>query len=251
MNHLIAAMFKLPLDMCLSGMDAFITSVRGFQNVYDQQLDTIAVGLLSQQPAPPRQPWTLIGDQTDATPDPGCNCGPQCCQTFFNSAEPTQSERETPLTNRSEENPMSVQNQCESVKLISYKISFVKEGLETVLLRDGEDIVSDASDCGTSFEVWKTAQFMQELQERPRPIPGAWKEGDEIIYPPEKYRTDCPHSGIRECYNGLPEDDKKFLRFYQETLATYERETTNYQEEQADALKSIARQIREGVRTYH
>ena len=143
---------------------------------------------------------------------------------------------------------MSRRNECERVHLNSYKISFVKENLEAVLLRDGEDIIDDASDCGTSFEVWKTAEFVQTLHEKNPPSPGK-RPGKWIknSYPPAKYRTDEHGNAAAEglYYNGIPEEDKKFLRFFHEVLANYERESTNYQESQAKALQSIEQTLKD------
>lgn len=134
---------------------------------------------------------------------------------------------------------------CDGVKLVNYKISFVKEDLEAVLF-DGQEIVDDGNDCGTSLEVWKTAEFVQVLAREPQRRPGKWIENQ---YPPADsgHRVDKHnHPEVHgKYYNGLPEEDKKYLRFYQEVLASYERESTNYAEAQAQALKSINQTLKE------
>ncbi len=130
---------------------------------------------------------------------------------------------------------------CEAVKLVDYKISFVKDGLEAVLFH-GEDMVTEAQlECDTSFEVWKTAEFIQDLSKNPRAIPPIWKKDGEPVYPPKEFRADGN-------YNGLPEDDKKYLRFYQDTLATYQRDKANYERDQASALESINRTLLERLK---
>ena len=129
----------------------------------------------------------------------------------------------------------------EHVQLITYKILFVKQSLEAVLLAE-QEIVIEMSEAGSSFEAWKTAEFLQGLQHDPRPIPPEWTNGDEVVYPPEKHQTDCKHPG-KTCYDGLPEDDKKYLRCFHQTRATSEQLSTSFQEQQANALREIAREI--------
>lgn len=110
---------------------------------------------------------------------------------------------------------------CETVRMIRYKIAFIKEDYEAVLHEEQVVVPSEELDCGASFEVQKTAEFFQRKRLR---IPDAWvsswgDEGnpDQIVYPPPSYRIGSRH------YHGIPEEDKKYLRFFQEEEASYQR----------------------------
>lgn len=225
MNRVFAAMFQLPLDMFTGGMDAVLTSIKGFQDVFNQQTEEMVS--------------TSAKESIESSSNgfgkrnyPGEGCQESISAHSNNPTLYSNQVKETKVKYRDEK-------ECQGVKLITYKISFVKKDLEAVLLKDGEEIVDDASDCGTSLEVWKTAEFVQTLHENPGKRPKKWLAKD---YPDKKYRTD--QNGDQrdngEYYTGIPEEDKKFLRFYQDVLATYERESTNYQEKQANALDGIS-----------
>jgi hypothetical protein len=254
MNQIFTAMLKLPLNAFLGSMDAFMNSMRGFQNVYEQQFDQITADALSHPEAMNSKGTTVVKNKAQAEPESDCQFWSECkCEKCCGQRDSpcsvlTQEISHNQSLSQTMEKQMSRRNECEGVQLISYKISFVKENLEAVLLRDGEDIIDDASDCGTSFEVWKTAEFVQTLHEKNPPTPG--KRPSKWIknsYPPVRYRTDEHGNPAAEglYYNGIPEEDKKFLRFYHEVLANYQRESTNYQESQAKALQSIEQTLKE------
>ena len=124
-------------------------------------------------------------------------------------------------------------NNCETVRMIHYKIAFIKSDLEVILWEEQVVVSNETIECdGTSFEVWKTAEFFQRL---PLEIPAAWRKGEEICYPPSSFVEGGNY------YTGIPDGDKKYLRFFQEEEATYERkkdsQVTVLREIQKDGLK--------------
>ena len=138
---------------------------------------------------------------------------------------------------------------CETVRLIRYKIAFIKEGFEAILHEEQVVVSSETFDCdGTSFEVWKTAEFFQSL---PRDVVAAWKTGKEedenlvYKYPPDDYLEGDDAGHYTGRYTGIPEEDKKYLRFFQEEEATYERR----KDTEVNVLRDIHKQMKEGVKT--
>jgi hypothetical protein len=122
------------------------------------------------------------------------------------------------------------------LKLVRYKVLFVKRGLEHAF-PEHESLVYDNMD-GQAFTAWKIAEFIQLLQRRETPVPYAWGNA----YPPEK-----DHQGklLREGDHllGLPEDDKKHLRLFYEVLDRYPREKLRYEEQHLKVLEEIRNEI--------
>ena len=117
------------------------------------------------------------------------------------------------------------------LKLVRYKILFVRREYE-VAFPEQEDIVSDNMD-GDAFSAWKVAEFIQDLHRGETPIPSRWVEQN---YPPPEFR-DGNH------LNGIPHEDKKYLRVYFQVLERFPREKFKYEEQQIRVLEEIRDQV--------
>ncbi|MGC2696631.1 MAG: hypothetical protein WA738_12665 [Candidatus Angelobacter sp.] len=130
------------------------------------------------------------------------------------------------------------------LKLVRYKILFVKRGYEHAF-PEREDLVYDNID-GNSFTAWKVAEFIQELarvtnETTPEGyartgirVPGQWKgyPGDKYIF--HGYMT------------GFPDEDKKYLRVYLEVLERFPREKFRHDERQIEVLEDIRDRMADG-----
>jgi hypothetical protein len=92
------------------------------------------------------------------------------------------------------------------LKLVRFKVLFVKREDERVLA-EGDELVPDNMD-STAFTAWKIAQL----------------QGTDKL-------------------KGISDEDKKYLRVYYEVLDRYPREKFKYEEEQIDVLKEIRNKI--------
>ena len=126
------------------------------------------------------------------------------------------------------------------LKLVRYKILFVKRDYEDVLLHDQEELVHDDM-TEDAYVAWKIAEFIQRLsskeKEKEVKIPNKWKKEG---YPDAKYRE-----GDRLI--ALDEDDKKYLRVYYEVLHRYPREEFRHEEEQIKVLREIREELKSKV----
>jgi hypothetical protein len=117
------------------------------------------------------------------------------------------------------------------LKLVRYKILFVRREYE-VAFPEQEDIVSDNMD-GDAFSAWKVAEFIQDLHRGEIPIPARWEEQN---YPAPEFRKG-------QYLNGIPHDDKKYLRVYYQVLERFPREKFKYEEQQIRVLEEIRDQV--------
>jgi hypothetical protein len=115
------------------------------------------------------------------------------------------------------------------LKLVKYRILFVKREYEASFGEE-EAVIEDNMD-GAALTAWKTAEFMEDLRTRGRRIPTKWRD---TTYPPN-FR-DIPNVGE---FNGIPEEDKKYLRVSYEVLERYPRERFKYEEQQIKILGDI------------
>lgn len=104
--------------------------------------------------------------------------------------------------NNLEENGMNKDLRDDMLKLVRYKVLFVKREEERVL-QQGDELVSDNMD-STAFTAWKIAQL---------------KDSDVL--------------------KGISDEDKKYLRVYFEVLDRYPRERFKYEEDQIKVLEEI------------
>jgi hypothetical protein len=124
------------------------------------------------------------------------------------------------------------------LKLVKFRVLFVKREYEAAFF-EREDVIEDNLD-GGGLTAWKVAEFAQHLGERGEKIPRKW--GD--TYPPKKYRGHWDGSQFVQAddgreFNGLPEDDKKYLRISYDVLERYPRERFKYEEQQIRILEQM------------
>jgi hypothetical protein len=130
-------------------------------------------------------------------------------------------------TNAEERKEMDKDLRDDMLKLVRYKVLFVKREYEHAF-PEQEDLVSDNMD-GSAFTAWKIAEFIQQLGRGETAVPHKWNEKG---YPSATYRRDG-------ALLGLDEEDKKYLRVYFEVLERYPREKFKYEEQQVRVLEQI------------
>ena len=113
---------------------------------------------------------------------------------------------ERAITNLEEREKMSKDLHDDMLKLVRYKVLFVKREDERVL-KEGDELVPDNLD-STGYTAWKIA----ELE----------KTGE---------------------LKGIDNKDKKYLRVYYEVLDRYPRERFKYEEDQIEVLREIRDKI--------
>ena len=69
----------------------------------------------------------------------------------------------------------------DQLKLVRYKILFVKRDYETAF-PEKEELVPDNM-TGEAFSAWKVAEFIQQLPAKRTLVPSDWRKGDKAKYP--------------------------------------------------------------------
>lgn len=126
------------------------------------------------------------------------------------------------------------------LKLVRYKVLFIKRKLEVAFPEQEELIADDTTDTG--YTAWKIAQFIQDLDRIK--VPSQWGGGDNPEKKP-KYPDDAIYSTKEKAWvvHELDEEDKKFLRVYFEVLDRYQREKLHKEERQIEVLEQIRDRI--------
>jgi hypothetical protein len=126
------------------------------------------------------------------------------------------------------------------LKLVKYRVLFVKREYETAFF-EHEDVIEDNLDA-SALTAWKMAEFAKHLEEHGEHIPRKW--GD--VYPPKDNRGYFDHADGKwvkddkgHHFNGLPAEDKKYLRLSFEVLERYPRERFKYEEQQIRILEQM------------
>lgn len=123
----------------------------------------------------------------------------------------------------------------EQLKLVRYKILFVKRDYEYVF-PEVEELVPDNTDAN-GYTAWKIAEFIQHLHKGETPVPPPW--GD---YPKDYIKT----ANGKKYLLGFPEGDKKYLRVYFDVLQRYDREPLKYEQDQLAVLREIRNELAQG-----
>jgi hypothetical protein len=116
---------------------------------------------------------------------------------------------------------------------------FVKREYETAFFAH-EDVIEDNLD-GGGLTAWKVAEFAQHLGKFGERIPDKWGN----TYPPTDYRgyRDDAGNWVKDPegrhFNGLPEEDKKYLRLSFDVIERYPRERFKYEEQQIRILEQM------------
>lgn len=128
---------------------------------------------------------------------------------------------------------------CDRLRLVRYKVLFLKDKLEVAFQEDEELVSEDITKDG--FISWKVAEFIQRLRRREVKQPRKWFEKNN--YPAHEggsIEGKYPDSFITD----LPDKDKRYLRVYSDVLAWYDRERKNYERDKVDALEEIRDELK-------
>ena len=195
----------LPVMAFAYSMEMFAVTLRGLQHIGEQGEEP-PVGLIPRYaPAP---------------------VGPPVAKLDLNSTATTSAETK----NKETKNVSDTNLNSEDLKLVRYKILFVKRDYEHAF-PEVEELVADniSEDCG--YTAWKIAEFIQSLHRHEVKVPAKWRDHK------------CSDTSFFQQKDGFligfKEDDKKFLRVYFDVLKHYPREKFEYHERQIAALECI------------
>jgi hypothetical protein len=228
---LLTEMMMLPVTALLYGMELLVQAMQGTQRVTQQGVDAMA-GAPTRRGFEVRQDPDLRGAGQAGQRDTGGNDGGP-------EPRPAQKETATMDTNMGYDSRRDRDLRDDTLKLVRYKILFVKRDYE-VAFPEEEELVHDNMD-GTSFAAWKVAEFIQRMHGEGLRQPPRWQSRG---YP---VAGDAPTAG--EFFQGdgriksLPEEDKKYLRVYYEVLERYPREKFRHEEQQIRVLEQIRDRI--------
>lgn len=124
---------------------------------------------------------------------------------------------------------------CDRLRLVRYKVLFLKRDLEVAFPEQEELVVEEMPRDG--FISWKVAEFIQQMSRGEVPQPGKWKEKG---YPSNTAGGKVEYGNVLS----LPDKDKRFLRVYCQVLEWYDRERMNYERDQVDVLREIREEIK-------
>jgi hypothetical protein len=131
------------------------------------------------------------------------------------------------------------QEPCDRLRLVRYKILFLKNKLEAAFREDEELVAEDISKDG--FITWKIAEFIQKMERGEVLQPHKWHT--ENNYPARMKGGRVTSRDGQYYVRSLPDKDKKYLRVYSEVLAWYDREKRNYDRDKVDVLEQIRNAI--------
>jgi hypothetical protein len=127
---------------------------------------------------------------------------------------------------------------CDQLRLVRYKILFLKRDLEIAFPEEEELVAEEMNEQG--FVAWKIAEFIQKMARREVRQPGKWVEKNypHTPKPPNPPYVVTGQDG-KTYVTGLPDPDKRFLRVYVQVLASYDRERTYYERDKLKVLEEI------------
>ncbi len=212
---LFSQMIRLPILAIVYGMEIFVKTVHGFQQLADQSVDALTEPA-EAAPLAPQAPC----ERPPAPADPA----PALTGTQDQKPEEVRKEQtKMPDTNLNDD----------MLKLVRYKILFVKRDYEVAFQEQEELVFDNMTD--TAFAAWKVAEFIQALDHTV--VPHKWMAKH---YPPGR-REHIEHGNRVFYIHSLPEDDKKYLRVYFEVLQRYTREKFRHDEREVEELENIRR----------
>ena len=221
MIQLFGRLVKLPLEAFVYSMQMFVQTMQGLQHIAYQGIDMMA-------------DWDIRAHVEASTKESAVpevtQAMPEVMQAMPEGASKGQTET-TQGTIQEEAKRMPDKDMHDDMlKLVRYKILFVKRDLEYAF-PEQEELVAENTDAA-GYSAWKIAEFIQKLRETP--IPAKWRSKN---YPREVHVTSPPSPP--PTIDDLEEDDKKYLRVYFEVLDRYPRERFRYEERQIQVLEEI------------
>jgi hypothetical protein len=124
---------------------------------------------------------------------------------------------------------------CDRLRLVRYKVLFLKNKFEAAFPEDEELVAEDITKDG--FITWKIAEFIQKMERGEIRQPHRWYT--ENNYPARTKGGRVTTRDGQHYVRALPDKDKKYLRVYSEVLAWYDRERRNYERDKVDVLEQI------------
>ena len=222
MVRVFGQLLMLPMAAFVYGIEMLIKTMQGVQQVSNQGME-VMIGSQTQLNGLPETRAAPAAPVVQPRPDSGNHIAAQDSGTteiIF--------KEEKPLSNNGDNaNGRDKDLHDDMLKLVRYKVLFVRREYEYAF-PEQEDLVSDNMD-GSAFTAWKIAEFIQDLHRQTTRVPLKWKDKN---YPPRDF--------IKDGYlNGIPHEDKKYLRVYYEVLERYPREKFKYEEQQIKVLEDI------------
>jgi len=218
MMWFVGQFFLIPVATMAYGIDLLVLTMHEMQKTTTQGIDSMW-GIAPPMTANQGEPFAGEVTQTSDSKPPKNG-------SAVSEAVP---KEDGPLSNDGGVNGLDKDLRDDMLKLVRYKILFVKREYEHAF-PEKEDLVSDNMD-GAAFTAWKVAEFIQSLQGHGDPVkvPAKWVEKG---YPEPPYAKGGN-------LTGLPDWDKKYLRVYYEVLERYPREKFKYEEQQIRVLEQI------------
>lgn len=220
MARVFGQLFMLPIAALVYGMDMLIKTMQEMQRVTNRGMQVVA------------GPTLRLNDANATAAEP------QTDTYAYSTANGTQNEEEKLLSYENNENGLDKNLRDDMLKLVRYKILFVKREYEHAF-PEQEDLVYDNLD-GNAFTAWKIAEFIQEL---------ARVKDETSAEGRARVGVRVPHKWIDKKYaeeywkdgylTGLPHEDKKYLRVFYQVLERYPREKFRHDERQIEVLEEI------------
>ncbi|HEY6253584.1 MAG TPA: hypothetical protein VI685_26800 [Candidatus Angelobacter sp.] len=219
--QVLGQLLMLPFAAFVYGMEVLIKTMQSIQQVSNQSMEVMA------------GPRSQLTGLPEARAAPGVPVEPEPI-THIDSNDAIRGKNET--TDKKEEKLLSTDGNStngldkdlhdDMLKLVRYKVLFVRREYE-VAFPEKEDLVPDNMD-GSAFTAWKIAEFIQDVEKHHVRAPQKWID--------KKYPREF-HNG--DYLDGIPHEDKKYLRVYYEVLERYPREKFKYEEQQIKVLEDI------------
>jgi hypothetical protein len=220
--RVFAQFLMLPFAGFVYGVEVLIKTMQEVQQVSNQGIE-VMVG----HPARPNRSDGRIA--ANAPSEQRANSNGCAAEPSGGTTETTHKEETLLSTTGSWETGQDKDLHDDMLKLVRYKILFVKREYE-VAFPEREDLVSENMD-GTAFAAWKVAEFIQQLANSTTDVPTKWAN---------KYPSEDRDKYVRDGkLRAFPDDDKKYLRVYYEVLERYPREKFKYEEQQIRVLEEI------------
>jgi hypothetical protein len=217
--RIFAQVVALPFTAFIYGTEAIVKAFQGMQGIAGQSR-------------------TLFGGESvSSSSEPAAADGSSAGSTIIQNS-----------TAEKELKPMPDQDLsgADTLKLVRYKIVFVKRDYE-VVFPEREDVVSYDT-TGPAWAALKISEFMGSLGSIRRPDKWRQYQGDcdtgcNTVYPPcapdnqEYIRSNRPDDP------GIPPCDRKYIQIFFEVLQRWQREPADYDKQQVEVLRGIRSEI--------
>jgi hypothetical protein len=207
-------MILLPLATFLYGMEMFVKTVQGIQEIASQSINGLTNEVTQTLDAPTSESRLISG-----------GTGGPIGGSAQNAHGITQGGEKLM------ERPDDLGG--DDLKYVSYSILFTKRDLEATLQGEREEVVDYPTNAG-SYGALKIGEFMGSVIPRPE----SWKENE---YPPP------PDVALNQQQivpaKDIPRDDRKYITFVYRINQRLAKGAEEYERRQARALEQISRRL--------